>query len=178
MQRSAQSAQSHSLKHPRVPHSSSMIPRAAFRATLRHAPSGREFPFRLRKREIRFVPIASSERINCAVLGLYIVDANSERGEISSLTKNVSDGAEVSLRRPPRSQERTRKKKNRPVSFEMTVVWGALRRASLPISRNAERCRKSGVRSRPCGRADLESGHEVCRGRGSEARKAAKRQDS
>ncbi len=45
-----------------------------------------------------------------------------KKREISSLTKNVGDGAEVSLRRPTRSQERTLKKKNRPASFEMTVV--------------------------------------------------------
>jgi hypothetical protein len=43
-----------------------------------------------------------------------------ERGrEISSRTKNVRDGEEVSLRKPTHSQERMRKKKRRLAPFEM-----------------------------------------------------------
>ena len=43
---------------------------------------------------------------------LIIRGTQEREGEISSLTKNVSDGAEVSLRRPVHSQERMRKKKS------------------------------------------------------------------
>jgi hypothetical protein len=61
-----------------------------------------------------------------------------DKKEISSLTKSVGDGAEVSLREPTHSQERMRKKKRRLAPFEMTV-WGTGAKSGRPEGHRYER---------------------------------------